>query len=115
MCKVGKNWNCTEWPQTELEQFKSQKNSTDTKYLPPRPKIWSISLYNYPFRDKTCTRSVKIRNALNEPEGNPCSTLSESVFVSVSEVSESVFELGTSSPATAACAVPTACTTINVL
>ena len=35
----------SKWPWTH----NGQKYPTCTKYLPPRPKVWSVSLYNQPF------------------------------------------------------------------
>ncbi len=50
--KVGENWKCTEWPQTHLEYCNSEwlwtqsKYPAYIKYLPPRPKFRSVSLYD---------------------------------------------------------------------
>ena len=44
--QVDENRKCTEWPQTERGTLSSQKYFAHTKYLPMRPKFWSVSLYD---------------------------------------------------------------------
>ncbi len=59
--KVVKNWECTEWPQTDLVHFTVISTLAGTKYLPLRSKFWSVSHYDYPFprykviKNRKCT------------------------------------------------------------
>ncbi len=44
----GQRKSETEWPQTELEHL-TVKSTLYILHIPPRPKFWSVSLYDYPF------------------------------------------------------------------
>ena len=71
------DWKCTEWPQNDLEYVTTSKVRLYSKFLPPRSKIWSISLCDQP--KYNCLKSEMHQMTLEWPwtlNGPFCSMVS---------------------------------------
>ncbi len=70
MYKAGENQKCTEWPQTELEHLIVKSTLYTLHIYPWGPNFDPFRSTISRFWDRTCTRSVNIGNALNDPKLN---------------------------------------------
>ncbi len=61
---------CTEWPQTDPEHLTVKSTLYTLNTYPWGPPFAPFRSTISRFRDTTCTRSVKIGNALNDPKLN---------------------------------------------